>query len=1360
MNRSDKIRRTARRTASVMIAAALITTAFMPSVLSEGTLLSVNAATEAVKGSVLTDGDFSYSVNNNGTADIYRYIGKSGEAVVPEKLGGLEVAGLGSGAFAECTSVTLPSTVDISITPGTFAGCTKLKKIIIPDGNRIISAEENSFTDCISLEEISGGNGAAGIRTRDGVLFNYNMTTLLCYPAAKNVRIYSVPYGVTAIAQGAFNNVSKTAVISFNECTSLLSFRPEIFRGSEGIEAIELSKNFTFEESFEYFDIPSLQAVNVDTENPNYTSDKGVLYSKNCDRLIYYPLGKPESSFELPSTVTEISTEGMTVNQNLEEITVESGNTSFSAENGVLFSQGDIRSLEVYPGAKKDKAYTVPSGITQISSFAFMDNKYIEFVNVSDGVETVCSDAFMNCTGLKGVLLGSGLNAMYVSPFKGCSALETIDVSSENEKYYSVDDVLYEHSDFVDETDGKSLEVIIAYPAAKNNESFTVPAAVSRIGTEAFSGNPYIRIINSSSGSRLSYIEYGAFSDCTALESLSFGGSVKTIDSNAFAGCKSLAQFTIPSSVEELGNELFSGCEKLTDINSQSSYFRSENGVLFDADGSTLISYPEGKQDREYKIPDSVNYLTYFSFANNKYLEKLELSRSVSEADNEFISGCTSLRQLVIPGNINVFEPVGTDRSGILEIYSVESEAVRTFALRNGIRYYFYTPDSIVNNSYISDNAVSAGQSVTLYGRASGNNEGCTFAYEYKKQDEDSWLPIGNSSDSSDAREFSTNESGTYDIRITARNSSGKTAERYFSLIVKDAVSNKSVIDKTSVFLGQSVTLTGAASGGSGNYQFEYLYKYSTKTSWSKIKAYSSATNAAFQPKVSGKYDLCVKARDSDGVVSTKKFVLDVSTVSVLKNTSAVSAAEVRTGDNVRLTGKYTGGKADYRYAFYFRRKNNTKWNVIGTEFGKASTASFTPTAAAIYDVRIDIKDASGQLASKSFTVSSSNGELENISAISTDYITKAQTPVKLYGMAVGGSGKYKYAYYFKRSSNSKWNSIGTVYGNQTSVTLTTTALTYYDVMISVKDEETGKVVSKNFRITSSVPDELKNESTVSAQSVKLGDSVVLKGAASGGIASYKYTYQFKRKVNTSWKTIGSANTSALSASFRPTAADKYDVRILVTDSAGTEKVKEFSVAAYDIKNISTVDKTSAETGSSFRISSMLSGGTNNFRYSYYYRKTGAANWITVQENTTSSSAEITPQEAGSYELSSVIKDGTGITAERIFNVEVYDKLENTSTINATVIRKGSTITLEGSANGGTGNYTYAFYYKRADNTSFVAIGKEFDGRTKDSMTPASVSMYQFKVVVKDSIGTTAEKIFDVTVKSSGGDELPIIPAT
>ena len=44
-------------------------------------------------------------------------------------------------------------------------------------------------------------------------------------------------------------------------------------------------------------------------------------------------------------------------------------------------------------------------------------------------------------------------------------------------------------------------------------------------------------------------------------------------------------------------------------------------------------------------------------------------------------------------------------------------------------------------------------------------------------------------------------------------------------------------------------------------------------------------------------------------------------------------------------------------------------------------------------------------------------------------------------------------------------------------------------------------------------------------------------------------------------------------------------------------------------------------------------------------------------------------------------------------------------------------------------------------------------------MSPSTSTNYCFKVVVKDSNGSIAEKEFTVSVISPGNDELPIVPA-
>lgn len=58
-----------------------------------------------------------------------------------------------------------------------------------------------------------------------------------------------------------------------------------------------------------YFTIKNkgtLKAIYVDKDNPNFSSEDGVLYDKNKTTLISYPEGKQEEKYVIPNTVTNI----------------------------------------------------------------------------------------------------------------------------------------------------------------------------------------------------------------------------------------------------------------------------------------------------------------------------------------------------------------------------------------------------------------------------------------------------------------------------------------------------------------------------------------------------------------------------------------------------------------------------------------------------------------------------------------------------------------------------------------------------------------------------------------------------------------------------------------------------------------------------------------------------------------------------------------------------------------------------------------------------------------------------------------------------------------------------------------------
>lgn len=190
-----------------------------------------------------------------------------------------------------------------------------------------------------------------------------------------------------------------------------------------------------------------------------------------------------------------------------------------------------------------------------------------------------------------------------------------------------------------------------------------------------------------------------------------------------------------------------------------------------------------------------------------------------------------------------------------------------------------------------------------------------------------------------------------------------------------------------------------------------------------------------------------------------------VTAADQLKNTSWVNAEKVQIGDDIRVTGAAEGGTGGYKYAYYFKRSTNKKWNKIGTEFGNASYAITIPKSAAEYDMKVVVKDSSGATAEKIFNVTSVESlPLTNISLLNYDNVKIGRT-VTIAGRFVGGTKPCQYEFYFKRSINTKWNKLS--YGNDkcTYAKFTPTKADRYDLKAVVIDS-TGAKDIKTFTLS------------------------------------------------------------------------------------------------------------------------------------------------------------------------------------------------------------------------------------------------------------------------------------------------------
>lgn len=99
--------------------------------------------------------------------------------------------------------ITIPNSVT-EISDFAFSGCASLTNITIPDS--VIQIGEAAFCNCTGLLDIEVDNGNKKYCSVNGILFNKDESTLICYPSNKSDTEYVIPDTVKAIDRNAFEN--------------------------------------------------------------------------------------------------------------------------------------------------------------------------------------------------------------------------------------------------------------------------------------------------------------------------------------------------------------------------------------------------------------------------------------------------------------------------------------------------------------------------------------------------------------------------------------------------------------------------------------------------------------------------------------------------------------------------------------------------------------------------------------------------------------------------------------------------------------------------------------------------------------------------------------------------------------------------------------------------------------------------------------------------------------------------------------------------------------------------------------------------------------------------------------------------
>lgn len=488
----------------------------------------------------------------------------------------------------------------------------------------------------------------------------------------------SIPNSIIAIENSAFFNCINLMYLALP--VSVTNIGNYAFAYCQYMKSVVIPKSVTEIGYAAFAGCESLTSFSVDSENPVYKFENGMLLADDNTTLVAYLGDRSETKVTIPSTVKTIFNRAFLDCDWLTEVVMPNSVTTIGER--AFYYCSALSDIEL------------PNSVRRIEMFAFDYCESIESIDIKEGTEFVGLGAFSGCSKLASITFPSTATTIEDWVLKGCKRLQKIVVGDNNPTY--------------DSRNGCNALIETSTNTLLYGCSNTViPESVSVIDTMSFEG---VGIKHLYIPSSVQSIGRYAFRGCFALESIEVDPANPNYDSRD--NCNAL--------IEKKSNTLIRGCVNTT-IPSGVEHI-GEN-AFDDLVGMETFTIPEGVKSigiwafsisdlAEITLPNTLEKIEYAAFYDCEHLSKIRIPDSVKDLEECAFEHCYDLTSIHIGNGVQVikvstFYDCSSLESIIIgsDVTSIDDRAFYRCNSLSDITILAKTPPQLVENSFPSYDA-------------------------------------------------------------------------------------------------------------------------------------------------------------------------------------------------------------------------------------------------------------------------------------------------------------------------------------------------------------------------------------------------------------------------------------------------------------------------------------------------------------------------------------------------------------------------------------------------------------------------------------------------------------------------------